>query len=128
MPKRGSVRHFDTSTGHAVWGFFLPDDSGTDVFVPAYVPVDPDTYDTEAVSLTHRMLTFRPALGRRIWIDEQNLAFIFVAEAPVGSAETDAVFRGIKVAKNVMGKRLGKIEENIGPFAWVDRTTTNGWT
>lgn len=81
--------------------------------------------DATTYSVTFRMLSKRPAPGYELWMDTLQADFIYILEAPTGSAEGDAVFRGIRLPK-VSGGIQGRIPERSN-FTWAQRLVAGTW-
>lgn len=72
--------------------------------------------------LTERMSARAPASGYHLWLDvlSSSSTYIYVAEAPDGTASNTTGFRGIRLAVDSNGNPLGAVQTATG-FAWDSR-------
>lgn len=78
-------------------------------------------------TLTYRMKNFDSADGYNIWLDTDDVSYIYILEAPEAATSGDTGFRGIRVDKSLTGL-VGKVETNTaGTLTFDNRTTDTGW-
>ena len=75
-------------------------------------------------SLTERMSARAPFLGYHLWLDvlSSDPTRIIVAEAPDGTTQATAAFRGTRVTLDANGNPVGAVETATA-FAWSSRGT-----
>jgi hypothetical protein len=76
---------------------------------------------TLARTLTERMFARAPQTGYTLWLDTGDTSYVYIAEAPAGTAAGTASFQGIRVPLDASGNPVGGVATATA-FAWSSRS------
>lgn len=93
-----------------------------------HVLVDGTVTPTDIRTLTERMLAKAPTTGYTLWLDTVDTSYLYIMEAPNGTAAGSTGFRGARVTLDTSGAPLGEVQTNTGnTLTFTSRKTDGNW-